>query len=74
MTLTCGYFAVPRKDITPEGYTHNWTAFVRSVKYQDGRDIRRVVEKVVFQLHKDYKPNQKRGTSILAFLLCTDNA
>ena len=73
----CGYFAVPQKNITPEGYTHEWTAFV---KQEEGNDLQDVVEKVVFQLHKDYEPNQKRGkhhyfrSSILAFLLYIANA
>ena len=61
----CGYYAVPQKNITPEGYTHEWTAFV---KQEDGRDIQHVVEKVVFQLHKDYEPNQKRGNVIIVRL------
>lgn len=63
--LTCGYSAVPQKDITPEGYTHEWRAFV---KQEDERDIQHVVEKVVFHLHKDFEPNRNRGNIIIVGL------
>ena len=61
MILLCGYFANPRKEPTAEGYTHDWYAYVGSENSKDGYDIKHVVKKVVFDLHKDYKPNDKRG-------------
>ena len=64
----CGYYATPREEATPEGYTHDWTAFVkgdheRDVE-EDGSDLKHVVRKVVFQLHEDFKPNATRGIMI----------
>ena len=61
MTLLCGYFATPRDEPTPEGYTHDWTAFVRSEAREDGSDIEHVVRKVVFQLHESFEPDATRG-------------
>ena len=61
----CGYYATPREKATPEGYTHDWTAFVKGDHETDleeeGSDLKYVVRKVVFQLHKDFEPNATRG-------------
>ena len=61
MRLLCGYFANPRKELSDEGYTHDWTVFVEGKEGQNGQDIKHVVQKVIFRLHSDYKPNDKRG-------------
>ena len=41
----------------PNGFTHDWTVFLRGV---DGAKIDLIVEKVVFLLHDTFK-NPKRG-------------
>ena len=60
-----GYYATPREKATPEGYTHDWTAFVKGDHEtdleEDGSDLKHVVRKVVFQLHEDFEPNATRG-------------
>ena len=58
LKLLYGYYAQPRLESTPEGYTHDWTAFVKGV---DNSDIKNVIEKVTFHLHEDYEPHAKRG-------------
>lgn len=58
LKLLYGYVARPRLESTSEGYTHDWTAFVRGV---DSSDIKNVIEKVTFHLHEDYEPHAKRG-------------
>jgi YEATS domain-containing protein 1/3 len=65
LTLLCGYFATPREKATPEGYTHDWTAFVKGdhEKEENGSDLSHIVRKVVFQLHEDFEPNATRGMS-----------
>ena len=69
----CGYFATPREEPTPEGYTHDWTAFVKGDHergdLEEGHDIKHVVRKVVFQLHESFKPNDTRGIVIVATCL-----
>lgn len=60
LKVLCGYYANPREESTTKGYTHDWKAFVKGSGKNDS-DIRHVVKKVVFQLHKDYEPNAKRG-------------
>ncbi|KAK7116678.1 hypothetical protein V1264_002313 [Littorina saxatilis] len=47
----------PKK--SPDGFTHDWTMFVRG---QDGANIYHFVEKVVFHLHPSFK-NPKRVLS-----------
>ena len=60
LTLLRGYYAIPREEPTPEGYTHDWTAFVRGITTTDGSDIKNIVKRVVFKLHEDF-PNSTRG-------------
>ena len=58
---------MPSNKAMPDGYTHEWTVFVRG---PDGCDIQHFVEKVVFQLHESFnKP--KRGLFMCASSLLT---
>ena len=70
-----GYFAKPREEPTPEGYTHDWTAFVKGETRADGHDvdIMHVVKKVVFQLHKDFEPNATRGIVVPTACMVQNN-
>lgn len=56
--LEIGHKAACRLEPTPDGFTHDWTVFVRG---SDGKDISHFIEKVIFHLHESFsKP--KRGT------------
>jgi PREDICTED: similar to LTG19 len=57
--LELGHKASPRLKPTDEGYTHDWTVFVKGA---DSCNIKYFVEKVVFQLHESF-PKPKRGTN-----------
>lgn len=56
LNLELGHRAQLKEKETSEGFTHDWTMFVRG---PETGDIQQLVEKVVFHLH-DGKP--KRGT------------
>ncbi|XP_033124001.1 protein ENL-like isoform X1 [Anneissia japonica] len=49
--LDLGHRAAFRKTPTPEGFTHDWTVFVRG---PDGNNIQHFVEKVIFFLHESF--------------------
>jgi len=51
-----GHHATCRENIMPNGYTHDWTIFVRGA---EGADISHFVEKVVFILHESF-PKPRR--------------
>uniref|UniRef100_UPI0035900A23 protein AF-9-like isoform X1 n=2 Tax=Myxine glutinosa TaxID=7769 RepID=UPI0035900A23 len=54
--IELGHFAIVRKKVSAEGYTHDWRAFVRGV---DHKKIHGFVEKVVFILHASFlKPKR----------------
>ncbi|KPL96838.1 hypothetical protein QR98_0001850 [Sarcoptes scabiei] len=55
--LEIGHVAKPKSKKTPEGYTHDWTVFVRGV---ENSNIHSFVEKVIFHLHESF-PKPKRG-------------
>ena len=55
--LEIGHKAACRVEPTPEGFTHDWTIFVRG---SEGKDISHFVEKVIFHLHESF-PKPKRG-------------
>ena len=55
--LELGHQADFKREISPNGFTHDWSVFVRG---QDGAPIQHFVEKVVFHLHETFK-NPKRG-------------
>lgn len=55
--LEIGHKAACRVEPTQEGYTHDWTVFVRG---SEGKEISHFVEKVVFHLHESF-PRHKRG-------------
>ncbi|RWS09784.1 protein AF-9-like protein, partial [Dinothrombium tinctorium] len=54
--LELGHRATPKPKVTADGYTHDWTVFVRGV---DSSEIEHFVEKVVFNLHESF-PKHKR--------------
>lgn len=57
--IELGHKASCKKTLSPEGFTHDWTVFVRG---PESCDISHFVEKVVFYLHESFaKP--KRGKS-----------
>ena len=58
--LEIGHKAACRQEPTPEGFTHDWTVFVRG---SEGKDISHFVDKVVFHLHESF-PRPKRGKCI----------
>lgn len=53
-----------KEKVSPEGFTHDWTIFVRGV---EGNNIQFFVEKVVFHLHESF-PKPKRGKVYYLFL------
>ena len=55
--IELGHKAIPRAKRTPEGFTHDWTVYVRG---PDQTNIAHFVEKVVFYLHNTFE-NPKRG-------------
>lgn len=55
--LEFGHKASCKNQATQDGFTHDWTVFVRG---QDEKDISHFVEKVVFNLHESF-PKPKRG-------------
>lgn len=57
MKIELGHRANLRPKPTAEGFTHDWTVFVRG---PEGNNIQHFVEKVVFQLHESF-PKPKRG-------------
>jgi len=62
--LELGHRASFRKKPTPEGFTHDWTVFVRG---PEGSNIQHFVEKVVFYLHDSF-PKPKRSMSYVLFI------
>jgi len=50
--LNIGHFASHRTETHPNGFTHDWSAYVDGVK---GTDISHFVEKVVFRLHETFE-------------------
>ena len=58
--LELGHRAVVRVKPTPEGFTHDWSVFVRG---PEGSNIQYFVQKVVFHLHDSF-PKPKRCRSI----------
>ena len=54
---------------TPDGFTHDWTLFVRGA---EGKDIQHFVEKVVFHLHDSFaKPKRSENFfSVYLFFIC----
>ena len=55
--LELGHRAEIRTKPTPEGFTHDWTVFVRA---PEGSNLQHFVQKVIFHLHESFaKP--KRG-------------
>lgn len=55
--LELGHRALLRVRPTTEGFTHDWTVFVRG---PEGCNIQHFVDKVVFFLHESF-PKPKRG-------------
>ncbi|XP_041365204.1 protein AF-9-like isoform X2 [Gigantopelta aegis] len=51
VTVELGHHASTRKKPTQEGFTHDWTVFVRG---PDGSKIHYFIEKVVFHLHETF--------------------
>ena len=51
VTIELGHKADCLDVATPEGFTHDWTVFVRG----RGQGLDQFVEKVVFRLHKTFK-------------------
>jgi transcription initiation factor IIF auxiliary subunit len=62
-----GHKADFKPEVMPNGFTHDWTVFVRSV---ESAKIEHFVEKVVFHLHPSFK-NPKRGKFLQKLLLGT---
>lgn len=62
-----GHNATPRDSITPEGYTHDWTLYIRGC---NSSDISIYIDKIVFHLHESFA-RPKRGEQLL--LLMTSN-
>lgn len=60
MKLEFGHKARMKSKILPDGFTHEWTVFVRG---PDGCNIQHFVEKVVFYLHESF-PKPRRGNSV----------
>lgn len=54
--LELGHKAYPKEEISPNGYTHDWTVFVRG---PDDCKIHEFIEKVVFNLHESF-PKPRR--------------
>jgi len=52
------------KESTVNGFTHDWTVFVKGT---EGADISHIVEKVVFHLHTSF-PKPKRGIYMYSYL------
>ena len=55
--IELGHEALPRTKPTAEGFTHDWTVYVRG---PDQTNIANFVEKAVFHLHPTFE-NPKRG-------------
>ena len=65
--LELGHRASLRTKKTPEGYTHDWSVFVRG---PEGTNIEHFIERVIFHLHESF-PRAKRGSILLLDLpLC----
>lgn len=62
--LEIGHKAACRQEPTEEGFTHDWTVFVRG---SEGKDISHFVEKVIFHLHESF-PKPKRGKHVFDVL------
>ena len=56
-----GHRACPRSKPTKEGFTHDWTVYVRGPEQYN---IAHFVEKVVFYLHETFD-NPKRGILLI---------
>lgn len=54
--LELGHKAAIRKIPTQEGFTHDWSVFVRG---PDGSNVQHFIEKVIFHLHESF-PKPKR--------------
>ncbi|KAI8480284.1 Myeloid lymphoid or mixed-lineage leukemia (trithorax, ) [Branchiostoma belcheri] len=59
VNLELGHRATYRKKPTPEGFTHDWSVFVRG---PEGNNAAHFIDKVVFHLHESF-PKPKRGYS-----------
>ncbi len=57
LTIELGHTASLRNKKPNDGFTHDFTVFVRGA---EKHEIRNVVEKVVFHLHESY-PRPRRG-------------
>lgn len=55
--LEIGHKAACRTEPTAQGFTHDWTVFVRG---SEGKDVSHFVEKVTFYLHESF-PRPKRS-------------
>ena len=61
--IELGHRAHYKERPSSDGFTHDWTVFVRGV---DGAGMGDIVEKVVFHLHKTFK-NPKRGNDLYLY-------
>ncbi|XP_078695314.1 protein ENL-like [Branchiostoma floridae x Branchiostoma belcheri] len=57
VNLELGHRATYRKKPTPEGFTHDWSVFVRG---PEGNNAAHFIDKVVFHLHESF-PKPKRA-------------
>lgn len=67
VTIELGHQANFLKEPSPEGFTHDWTVFVRGY---EGSRIEYFVEKVVFKLHKTFKSPVRGKIVWLSLLDC----
>lgn len=57
--IELGHRATLKKKPTAEGFTHDWSVFVRG---PEGNNIQHFVEKVVFHLHDSFnKPHRSKS-------------
>jgi YEATS domain-containing protein 1/3 len=61
--IELGHRASQRESPSPDGYTHDWTVYVRG---PEGCNIAHFIEKVVFHLHQSF-PHPKRGNCTCIF-------
>ncbi|KAL3881224.1 hypothetical protein ACJMK2_027680, partial [Sinanodonta woodiana] len=60
LIIEIGHRSSPKTNPTKEGFTHDWTVYVRGY---EGCDISQFVEKVVFQLHPSFS-NPRRVVKV----------
>jgi YEATS domain-containing protein 1/3 len=65
VNIELGHTARVLQHVTKEGFTHEWSVWVRG---ENDRSLADVVEKVVFNLHESFK--RPKRSEYLSFMIC----